>query len=102
VDLKPPPSARAPHLLKPLSQRSTNCSSCSTRSGTSKTPIKGKDPTLCWGLTASVLPRLEPGFQAGPGIGPSSILRPAALTRSRLSETPCQEMRHEVVLPGDY
>lgn len=57
-------------------------------SGTSKTPIKGKDPSLCWGLTASVLPRLESGFQAGPGTGPSSILRPRRSHQvPRLSET---------------
>ena len=42
----------------------------------------------CWGRTASILPRMEPGLQAGHMIVPSAILRPRRVHKaSSPSET---------------
>ena len=62
-----PPEAPKPELIN-----------CSPHSGASKTHHKGKDPSLPWGLTASVFPHMEPGpgLQEGYRILPFTILRP--------------------------
>ena len=60
-----PPEAPKPELIN-----------CSPHSGASKTHHKGQDASLPWGLTASVLPHMEPGLQAGHRILPFTILRP--------------------------